>query len=76
MVELVRYPGGEHGNQPTPIILPGESHGQRSLAGCSPRGCIESDMTEQMSAAQIKVPVIQSSVGSVVYASHYLEKMG
>ena len=24
--------------QPTPILLPGESHGQRSLAGCSPWG--------------------------------------
>ena len=27
-------------------ILPGESHGQRSLAGYSPRGCKESDTTE------------------------------
>ena len=25
--------------QPTPVFLPGEFHGQRSLAGCSPRGC-------------------------------------
>ena len=25
--------------QPTPVSLPGESHGQRSLAGCSPWGC-------------------------------------
>jgi len=24
------------GWQPTPLFLPGESHGQRSLAGCSP----------------------------------------
>ena len=24
--------------QPTPVFLPGESHGQRSLAGCSPWG--------------------------------------
>ena len=23
---------------PTPVFLPGKSHGQRSLAGCSPRG--------------------------------------
>ena len=23
----------------TPVFLPGKSHGQRSLAGCSPRGC-------------------------------------
>ena len=27
-------------------ILPGESHGQRNLAGYSPRGCKESDTTE------------------------------
>ena len=32
--------------QPTPAFLPGESLGQRSLAGCGPRGCRESDMTE------------------------------
>ena len=32
--------------QPAPVLLPGESHGQRSLAGCSPQGCTESDMTE------------------------------
>ena len=24
--------------QPTPILLPGKSHGRRSLVGCSPRG--------------------------------------
>ena len=31
---------------PTPVFLPGESHGQRSLAGYSPWGCKESDTTE------------------------------
>ena len=31
---------------PTPVFLPGESHGQRSLVGCSPWGHKESDMTE------------------------------
>ena len=30
----------------SPVFLPGESHGQRSLAGYSPRGRKESDMTE------------------------------
>ena len=34
--------------QPTPIFLPGESHGQRSLAGYSPRGLKELDMTERL----------------------------
>ena len=32
--------------QPTPVFLPGESHGQRSLVGCSPWGPKESDTTE------------------------------
>ena len=27
---------------PTPVLLPGKSHGQRSLVGCSPWGCEES----------------------------------
>ena len=35
--------------QPTPVFLPGESHGQRSLEDYSPWGCKESDMTEQLS---------------------------
>ena len=25
--------------QPTPVLLPGKSHGWKSLAGCSPWGC-------------------------------------
>ena len=32
--------------QPAPVFLPGESHGQRSLAGYSPWGCRELDTTE------------------------------
>ena len=32
--------------QPTPVFLPGESHGQRSLADYSLWGCKESGMTE------------------------------
>ena len=31
---------------PTPVLLPGKSHGRRSLVGCSPWGREESDMTE------------------------------
>ena len=32
--------------QPTPVLLPGKSHGQRSLVGYSPWGCKESDTIE------------------------------
>ena len=31
---------------PTPVLLPGKSHGRRSLVGCSPWGLEESDTTE------------------------------
>ena len=34
--------------QPTPVLLPGKSHGQRSLVGCSPWGHEESDTTERL----------------------------
>ena len=33
---------------PTPVLLPGKSHGRRSLVGFSPWGCEESDTTEQL----------------------------
>ena len=31
--------------QPTPLFPPGECHGQRSLVGYSPQGCVQWDMT-------------------------------
>ena len=37
--------------QPTPVLLPGKSHGQRSLVGYSPWGRKESDMTEWRSCS-------------------------
>ena len=33
---------------PTPVLLPGKSHGQSSLVGCSPWGRKESDTTERL----------------------------
>ena len=32
--------------QPTPVFLPGKSHGERSLVGYRPWGLIDLDMTE------------------------------
>ena len=34
--------------QSTPVLLPGKSHGQKSLISYSPWGRNESDMTEQL----------------------------
>ena len=33
---------------PTPVLLPGKSHGRRSLVGCSPWGHEELDMTKRL----------------------------
>ena len=33
---------------PTPVLLPGKSHGRRSLIGCSPWGRWGSDITERL----------------------------
>ena len=33
---------------PTPVLLPGKSHGRRGLVGCSPWGHEESDTTERL----------------------------
>ena len=46
--------------QPTPVLLPGKSHGWRNLVGYSPWGSKELDMTEQLhflffSGARLKV---------------------
>ena len=37
---------------PTPVFWPGEFHGQRSLAGYSPRDHKESDTTERLSLSE------------------------
>ena len=50
-----KIPGEENGNPlQYPRILPGEFHGQRSLAGYSPWSCKESDMTEWLTPATVK----------------------
>ena len=46
-VRLVKAIGEGHGN-PLTVLLPGKSHGQRSLVGCSPWSREESDTTERL----------------------------
>ena len=60
---------------PTPVFLPGESHGQRSLVGYGPWICRESDMTEatwhtyigrkggRPSMSQLRQGVVEDTVG-------------
>ena len=52
--------------QLTPVLLPGKSHGWRSLAGCSPWGHKDSDVTEQRSSVQMfTLKFHQSTLGGV-----------
>ena len=46
LISGYQYGCGRRQWQPTPVLLPGESHGRRSLVGCSPRGRTELDTTE------------------------------
>ena len=58
--------------QPTPVFLPGESHGQRSLAGYSPWDHKESDTTERLSmrAIYIKAQMVpEAASGALQTAS-------
>ena len=48
--------------QPTPVFLPGESHGQRSLVGCSPWGRKESDKTQCGSGCLLSHSVVSDSL--------------
>ena len=50
--------------QPTPVLLPGKSHGRRSLEGCSLWGRKESDMTEatQQQQQQHTILTLKSEV--------------
>ena len=47
--DLFHWPPGRRRRwHPTPVLLPGKSHGWRSLVGCSPWGREESDTTERL----------------------------
>ena len=53
--------------RPTPVLLPGKSHGQRSLVGCSPWGREESDMTEWLHF-HFSLPCIEGNDNPLQYS--------
>ena len=60
---------------PTPVFVPGDSHGQRSLKGYRPRGCKELDTTENLSTDEPQeVPVTEAQLWTlnVFVSSVYL----
>jgi len=58
---LGRSPGVGSGN-------PGKFHGQRSLGGCSPWGCKESDTTERLSTTHTRDTGVR---GNFLYSIHH-----
>ena len=48
--------------QPTPVFLPEESHGQRSLAGYSPWGHKESDTTGRLTFSRVNVMISSADI--------------
>ena len=57
--------------QPTLVVLPGELHGQRSLAGYSPWGCRESNMTERLTLKKAHRKKKQNTKASKQKSSSY-----
>ena len=53
---------------PTPVLLPGKSHGQRSLVGCSPWDRQESDTTERL-PFHFSLPCIEEGSGNPLQCS-------
>ena len=62
--------------QPTPVFLPGKSHGQRILAGYSPRGCkrVRHDFVTNNNDIPLykHISFIHSSVDDYLNVSHIL----
>ena len=54
--------------QPSPVFLPEESHGQRSLVGYHPLGHTESDMTEQ-------ITIVHSTHSPGIYSKGLAQKV-
>ena len=64
--------------QSTPVLLPGESHGQRSLVGYSLWGHKESDMTERLQSVSQSNRYLQSTycvAGSISGTGNIVENM-
>ena len=47
---------------PTPVFLPGESHGQRSLEDYSPRGCRELKVKEESEKVGLKLNIQETKI--------------
>ena len=55
--------------EPTPVFLPGKSHGQRSLACYSPWGCKESDTTARLT---LYFPLLNIILVIILFTEFYI----
>ena len=62
--------------QPTPVFLPGESHGQRSLVGYNPWGHKESVMTEQLTHTHTHIHTHTHTVSTIYFKEPALTIVG
>ena len=60
----------EGSGYPTPVFLPGESHGQRRLGDYSLWGCTESDMTGRLTLSRLSVTTLCENVWNERGQSH------
>ena len=58
---------------PTPVFLPGEFHGQKSLVGYSPWGHKESDRTEQLTLSLSMVVLVLGGKYLDPYLTQYVK---
>ena len=52
--------------QPIPVFLPGETHGQRSLAGYSPQGCKKSETSEPLTLSLLQIQLLKTKNLSII----------
>ena len=57
------------------VFLSGESHGQRSLVGCSPWGLKGSDMTEQLSTQHEQISILLVSFALILVSWVFLQQL-
>ena len=76
--DLGSIPGYTREWQPTPVFLPGEFYGQRSLSGYSPWGRKELDMTEWLTLyfSWWEAQIMRSHIEQKAKSTSCLSKMG
>ena len=65
---LLRHVSQRRQWHPTPVLLPGKSHGRRGLLGCSPWGHQESDTTKRL-PFHFSLSCIGEGTGNPLYCS-------